>query len=523
MSPNYPKSASKVSKPRYGRERYTREVAEFEQKKEGYSQRGYAQAHNIPPSTFQYWSQRKRQLCLDEKEAAFFETPVGLECLHRIVAAAQFVLTQLGGGGIRRVCTFLELSQLARFVASSYGSQQKSIARMEREICEFGQQERARLADQMPLRQLTLCLDETFHPECCLVAIDAISGFIFVEQYSQKRDASSWNTALQPALEGLNIKLIQCVSDEAKGIISLVENSLGVHSAPDLFHIQHEVSKATSRPLGRQLKSAQEAFEEAEDEQKEEHQRCLQEAEQRKERMSSAVVGLSEVYHPIYLESGKMRTSEMLVGELNEHFDTIEEVAQEAGLSEKCTKRIAKAKRVLPKMTATLSFFWQLVVSRLFSLKVSEELRQLAFSSLLPGLYLERVAGQQKLAETKHTLRAKSKEVLESWNSRDGPLEKPGEKEVKELEGLVEECIQFFVRVSSPVEGRNAQLELSHRSFHQLNQRKLGALTVVHNYFLKRSDKTTAAERFFGSASRDLFEHLLEQLPMPARPAARRS
>ena len=94
---------------------------------------------------------------------------------------------------------------------------------------------------------------------------------------------------------------------------------------------------------------------------------------------------------------------------------------------------------------------------------------------------------------------------------------------MKELEGLVEECIQFFVRVSSPVEGRNAQLELSHRSFHQLNQRKLGALTVVHNYFLKRSDKTTAAERFFGSASRDLFEHLLEQLPMPARPAARRS
>jgi Family of unknown function (DUF6399) len=59
-------------------------------------------------------------------------------------------------------------------------------------------------------------------------------------------------------------------------------------------------------------------------------------------------------------------------------------------------------------------------------------------------------------------------------------------------------------------------------SLHQLPQRKLQALTVVHNYWLKRGDGTTAAERFFGSKPADLFEYLVAHLPVPARPAKRR-
>jgi hypothetical protein len=48
--------------------------------------------------------------------------------------------------------------------------------------------------------------------------------------------------------------------------------------------------------------------------------------------------------------------------------------------------------------------------------------------------------------------------------------------------------------------------------------RKLKALTAVHNYLKKRPDGTTAAERFFRYKPRDLFEYLVERLPMPKRP-----
>ena len=84
-------------------------------------------------------------------------------------------------------------------------------------------------------------------------------------------------------------------------------------------------------------------------------------------------------------------------------------------------------------------------------------------------------------------------------------------------------CAELFQRSSSNVEGRNGVLALRHHSIHHLTQRKLSALTVVHNFATTRDDGTTAAERFFGHKPRDLFEHLLMTLPPPRRPAARRT
>ena len=72
------------------------------------------------------------------------------------------------------------------------------------------------------------------------------------------------------------------------------------------------------------------------------------------------------------------------------------------------------------------------------------------------------------------------------------------------------------------MEGRNGQLALRYHSLHRLPERKLQALTAIHNYWIKRGDGTTAAERFFGSKPGDLFEELLVRLPVPSRPAKRR-
>ncbi|MCD6500027.1 MAG: hypothetical protein J7M25_17170 [Deltaproteobacteria bacterium] len=41
------------------------------------------------------------------------ESPEGLAFLHRVVLAAQFVITLMGVGGIRIVCKFLELRCLS--------------------------------------------------------------------------------------------------------------------------------------------------------------------------------------------------------------------------------------------------------------------------------------------------------------------------------------------------------------------------------------------------------------------------
>jgi hypothetical protein len=85
------------------------------------------------------------------------------------------------------------------------------------------------------------------------------------------------------------------------------------------------------------------------------------------------------------------------------------------------------------------------------------------------------------------------------------------------------EYAQIFQRSSSNVEGRNGQLSLYHHIYKNMSTRKLSAATVIHNYFIRRQDGTTAAERFFGKAPESLFNHLLSVTDYPAAPAKQRS
>jgi hypothetical protein len=90
------------------------------------------------------------------------------------------------------------------------------------------------------------------------------------------------------------------------------------------------------------------------------------------------------------------------------------------------------------------------------------------------------------------------------------------------VEAAVDACLQLFVRSSACVEGRNGHLALQHHGLHRLSDPRLKALAVLHNYYARRPDGTTAAERFFGQKPDDLFSWLLARIEPPALPRARR-
>jgi len=80
--------------------------------------------------------------------------------------------------------------------------------------------------------------------------------------------------------------------------------------------------------------------------------------------------------------------------------------------------------------------------------------------------------------------------------------------------------VSKFQRTSSPVEGRNGYLSRIHHSARGLSQRRLQVLTVIHNFDLKRSDGSTAAQRLFGRQFPNLFDYLVEHmgdLPQPRK------
>jgi hypothetical protein len=520
------------------------------------SQRQVAEILDVPRSTLQHWLERKDSIDAEPEVVAFFESPVGVAFLHRLVLAAHLVITLMGPSGIRRVGLFLELTGLDRFVATSYGSQQKVSVAMEEAVVAFDKEEKERLATDMKAQQITVCEDETFHPEVCLVAIEPVSNFILLEQYADNRKAETWTQAMAEAIEGLAVEIVQSTSDEGKGLLCHVKEDLGAHHSPDVFHVQQELVKGSSGALASKKRQAEKAMakaakqanhhqkkkeatlkkeemseclpeleemiEEAQ-EQVREAQQALQTAVEHQERAGQAIRGISEVYHPYDPETGTPKSAEEVSAALEQHFAEIEAVAAEAQLSERCVKRIEKAKRVTVDMVATIAFFLLTVRAKVEALSLAPEVEKAMHHNLIPAIYLHLVAEKTQDVEQHPVLQRKSEELLAPLLSSDGPLADLVIEEKVVIETVAQECAQLFQRSSSCVEGRNGYLALYHHSLHRLGDRKLAALTTVHNYFVKRQDGTTAAERFFGSKPRDLFGWVLNQVDLPGYPARKRS
>ena len=548
------------TKTRWDRQSSTQKVIEFEQTPQyRTSQRAFAKEQNIPRTTLQHWLNCKKHLCEEQaKVAAFLETPEGLQFLHRIVVAAQFVFTQVGGDSIHNVSLFLRKSKLDRFVASSYGSQQAAIGVMEEVLGSFGEEERARLAQNMEALAIFLCEDETFHPAICLVAIEPLSDFILLEKYAPDRSVDTWNEATNEAFADLSVDVVGCASDNAPSLVSHIEKGLGAHHSPDLFHVQHELVKGTSLALAAQTRRAEEELGKAKEhtakealkkeqyeaniahrgpgrppdfdkklarakKQQKRAKQTLAETQKRQQQTKDAIRGLAASYHPFGLESSQKRNPEKVQKELQQHFAVVEKVVGEAGLGERSGKRLKKAKRVLPQMVATIAFFHSLMRTWLQGLGLNQAQLFLLEHRLIPGYYIQLVAGRERDRGQAKKFAARAKTLLAPFHNREGPFAELDEAEYKRIKDLATGCAGLFIRSSSCVEGRNGQLALRHRCFHRLSERKLKALTVVHNYFIERHDGTTAAERFFGNKPRDLFEFLLDAMPLPKRPAQRRT
>lgn len=89
------------------------------------------------------------------------------------------------------------------------------------------------------------------------MVIKPVSNFIFLEQVNAARSAAAWSQALERGLAGFKVTVVQGISDEAKGLLAHLKRDQGVHHSTDLFHLQHEVSKAMSLALRRTEQQAE--------------------------------------------------------------------------------------------------------------------------------------------------------------------------------------------------------------------------------------------------------------------------
>jgi hypothetical protein len=305
--------------------------------------------------------------------------------------AFHLVCVEVGACGMRLVCLFLNLTGLDRFVAASYGAQQQVNRRGEEAIVASRHDDTARLAKDMPRTAITVTQDATCTGGLCLVTMDPESNFIMLEQLAQARDQASGNARMAPALAQRNGQVMQSTSDAAPGLLASVAHDLEAHHSPDVFQVQHALSKAVCAPMATKERAAHKAVTEAREQLEhiqtplhsmddEPEKRgpgrppkapvSLEQADQALEAASRAheclaqqraqgahrIRAIGHDDHWVDLERGVRRNGQRIAADIQEHLKQARAMAQHAGLSQHCFARIAKAERVVPKMQATIEF-----------------------------------------------------------------------------------------------------------------------------------------------------------------------
>jgi hypothetical protein len=520
---------------------------------QGVSQRQAAKRLQVPRTTLQAWHSWQDTLDICPHVAQFFQSGPGLAFLHRLVLALHLVCVEVGACGIRLVCLLLDLTGLNRFVAASYGTQQQVNRQVEHAIVEYQQTETARLAKNMPRKTITVTQDETFTGGLCLVATEPVSNFIILEQLAQARDQQVWNDLMAPALAQLNCEVIQSTSDEAPGLLAYVEHHLGAHHSPDLFHVQHELSKAVCAPLATKERAADKALTEARERldqiqgrlesvghQPEKHgpgrppkvpmsleqaQEALDAASQehdrltqQREQVKQSIQAIGQAYHFVDLERGVRRNGQLIASDIRTQIETIRTVAQHEQLSQSSLARIAKAERVVPKMQATLEFVSGYVGQQVKQLDLTPPASFAMHAKLIPSYYLDRIAHTRTVIDGK-PLRELAIRLRTPLFEPGGALSQLSPETQRNLRQQAKEFAEVFQRSSSNVEGRNGYLSLRNHQLRGLElPRKRACLTTIHNFFLTRPDDTTAAERFFGQKPRSLFAAILDSVDLPPAP-----
>ena len=524
-----------------------------ERQAQGMAQRQVAQELQVPRTTLQAWRTWHDSLDICPHVAEFFQSGPGLACVHRLVVGFHLVCVEVGACGIRLACLFLKLTGLDRLVAASYGAQQQVNCQVEKAMVAYRQMETARLAKDMPRTDITVTQDDTFTGGLCLVGSEPVSHFILLEQLAQRRDQAAWNALMAPALAQRNCHVMQSTSDEAPGLLAYVAHHLEAHHSPDVFHGQHELSKAVWAPMATKERAAHtaaiaaqeqldqvqvplhtagdepekcgpgrppkapvslEQAQQAREAARREHERLAQQ----REHVAQSIRGIGHDDHCVDLERGVRRHGPRIAADIHAHIEQVRTIAQHEGLSQSCVERMEKAERVVPKMQATIAFVSGYVRQQVDQLDLTPPASFAMPAKLIPAYDLDRVAQTRSVSDGE-ALRELAERLRTPLCEPGGALSQMSPEGQDQLQQRAKTLAEVFQRSSANVEGRNGYLSLRNHQLRGLDlPRKRECLTAMHNFFLTRTDGTTAAERFFGQKPRSMFASILASVELPPAP-----
>ena len=470
-------------------------------------------------------------------ESVLWEHEDGHEWIRRHFFATLLIFGVQHGIGADTLSEYFKVLRLDTHIGVSPTPIRTRLSQLQDAIIRFQKEVEQNYKDAF--KEVIGAADETFFCNALiLVFMDLSSGYLILEDIADDRSFDTWFEMLEPRLEELGVHVQLMVSDRAKALIKLAVVGLECDHNADIFHGLHDISKWMGSTLGRrkgtakrQLDKCESSLEKAEKrgankiilaskvKQVEEARAQDQAATQALDNYRGTIRKISKTVHPFKLDDNKPRDSANVAKELREQAKEIEILACKHGINDN-TGVMKKFNNQIKELVPSIDFWWLYVLTNLIEQgERDKEQLDWAMYSLLPPVYWHKQAKKTKNPTLRKEYEKAYQKALVVFytHALTGTF---SEDEILFWQNWAEEMVGKFHRASSAVEGRNGFLSQIHHNNRGLNSNRLKSLTVMHNYFTKRSDGSTAAQRLFGEKPPDLFEWLLHQmgeLPLPRK------
>jgi len=433
--------------------------------------------------------------------------------------------------GADALSDFLKLIRIDTHVGVSPSALRTQLSKMEALMLTF--QHSCEQSAPAQTRKAVLAADETFFGEVMiLVLMDLSSGYLLLESIQDDRRFDTWLAQASPRLDALGIEVGHAVSDRAKALIKLAVEGFDCASGADVFHEQYGLSRWLGSALGRRkakvdklCEATQKVTNKARVDEKEALETQQAPAIEARTQVDKAqqdyhenLLGISDDLHPFSLEDNTRNTVDSVTLKLEKRAEVLEVIAVQLGILDKHSA-LRKFRNQVGALSSHVSFWWFWVEEILLGWSMNEETRQWLTGKLLPVVYWHHQLHKTKNPDQRKRYREAWQRAVKDFNAdpfRLGLTECDQQRWLEWAEWMVRQ----YHRSSSAVEGRNGRLSQMYHNGRGLTESRLKALTVIHNYGLKRSDGTTAAERLFGTACPDLFGWLVNQMgeiPLPRK------
>jgi len=472
-------------------------------------------------------------------ESWFWETEEGQKWLHLLVVAVLYEFAVGEGVGAGKLSRFFKRIRLEKHFGASPTALLTQLRRMEDLIADYQQFHEEQQRQAGTRRDVVAGGDETFFKGLMmLVLMDLPSGYLLMEEVAEERSYETWNERAQKRLDQLGCRVIHFVSDRAKALIKLALEGFGCRAGADLFHGEYEISKWLGLAFHRQLGSIIKKLGKVENKlsalrqndakpeeiqaqirEFEQHKTAMQTIHSGKEEYHNALQEISRSVHPFTIEDNSQQTSEQVEQALSNQALKLQEIAEKHTIAD-TQGSLDKFRRQIKDLASIVAVWWVWATESLATFELEPGLRDWLLFDLLPVIYWHKQVEKTQNNNLKRSYKNALERALTAWQANPFTQNMPSD-EIERWRAWAEWMTDKFQRTSSAVEGRNGWLSQMYHNGRGLAVQRLTALTVMHNFDLRRDDGTTAAERLFGTQFPDLFEWVVGR--MGELPLARRA